>query len=145
MRRRQFVGGLVGASGLVAGHMAMAQAVGTAPILFGGGQAAPVPRVPPLDPSALPLPNRTKIAGLGHSFIQRGYRANFSGSTISGTEERARGVLPVIAALDGRFNLDFFAVFTVENEKIVSVREFGDTAAAIDAYRQTPLSGKLEG
>tara|TARA_Y100000588_G_scaffold288101_1_gene306408 strand:+ start:114 stop:548 length:435 start_codon:yes stop_codon:yes gene_type:complete len=43
------------------------------------------------------------------------------------------------------FNLDFFAVFTVENEKIVSVREFGDTAAAIDAYRQTPLSGKLEG
>jgi lysophospholipase L1-like esterase len=110
MRRRQFVGGLVGASGLVAGHMAMAQAVGTAPILFGGGQAAPVPRVPPLDPSALPLPNRTKIAGLGHSFIQRGYRANFSGSTISGTEERARGVLPVIAALDGRFNLDIFAM-----------------------------------
>ena len=33
------------------------------------------------------------------------------------------------------FKLDFFAVFTVEDGKIVSIREYGDTAAAIEAYR----------
>ena len=34
------------------------------------------------------------------------------------------------------FKLDFFAVFTVNNDKIVSIREYGDTAAAIEAYRE---------
>lgn len=33
------------------------------------------------------------------------------------------------------FKLDFFAVFSVEDDKIVSIREYGDTAAAIEAYR----------
>ena len=33
------------------------------------------------------------------------------------------------------FKLDFFAVFTVDNDQINSIREYGDTAAAIEAYR----------
>ena len=32
------------------------------------------------------------------------------------------------------FTLNFFAVFSVEDDKIVSIREYGDTAAAIEAY-----------
>ena len=33
------------------------------------------------------------------------------------------------------FTVNFFAVFTVEDGKIVSIREYGDTAEAIEAYR----------
>jgi ketosteroid isomerase-like protein len=39
-----------------------------------------------------------------------------------------------------RFNLDFFVLFKVEDGKIQSNREFGDTAEAIEAYRGKPIN-----
>ena len=41
----------------------------------------------------------------------------------------------VVKSTGKSFRLDFFAVFTVQDDKIVSIREYGDTAAAIEAYR----------
>lgn len=55
---------------------------------------------------------------------------------LSGPGQVAGLIRAIWITRDGnrRFHLDFFVLFKVENGKIQSVREFGDTAEAIEAY-----------
>ena len=41
----------------------------------------------------------------------------------------------VTKASNRAFSVNFFAVFGVEDDKIIYIREYGDTAEAIEAYR----------
>ena len=56
---------------------------------------------------------------------------------LSGPGEVAALIRAVWITIEGnrRFSLDYFALFGVESGKIISIREFGDTTEAIEAYR----------
>lgn len=84
----------------------------THPVLMGRpGAGLTLPSAPL---PSLPLPNGTKVASLGHSFVLNGAQQTYlAGRTETnghtGFTECSRGLLTWVKALDGRFNCDVFA------------------------------------